>query len=465
MSEPANPLHELRKTNRIPKAFPNGKLTTWAAGSGNPVAHFVRTTLGPLCLILITPPAAILFWIVCTFEPFNGSLLPLLEAAGWRSVAAHWPWPSLTAAGIVLIFVLVELILLLGLPGKTFEGPITPSGNRPRYKLNGVAAWFVTHALFFGCSFGLRLFKAGILWEAFGEMLATLVLFALVFCLLLYFKGRWWPTSQDRSLSGNFIWDYWWGVELHPTLFGVNLKQLINCRLSMMGWSLIACSFAARQAELDPGGHVSNTMLVSVAITVIYLFRFFWWESGYFTSLDIMHDRFGYYICWGVLAWVPAVYPLAAQYLVLRPHNLPWPVAAAIFVLGVAAVTINYAADAQRQRVRATNGGTRVWGRPPELIRAGYVTADGRQHESLLLASGWWGLARHFHYVPEILLAIAWSLPAGFTHFVPWFYVVYLAILLADRATRDDRRCRRKYGSAWETYCQRVPWKIIPGIY
>jgi 7-dehydrocholesterol reductase len=56
-------------------------------------------------------------------------------------------------------------------------------------------------------------------------------------------------------------------------------------------------------------------------------------------------------------------------------------------------------------------------------------------------------------------------LPAGFTHFVPWFYVVYLAILLADRATRDDRRCRRKYGSAWEAYCQRVPWKIIPGIY
>ncbi len=165
------------------------------------------------------------------------------------------------------------------------------------------------------------------------------------------------------------------------------------------------------------------------------------------------------------MAWVPAVYPLAAQYLVLRPHDLPWPIAAAIFVLGVAAVFINYDADAQRQRVRATNVNTRVWGRPPELIRASYVTADGVEHESLLLASGWWGVARHFHYLPEVMLALAWSLPAGFSHFLPYFYVIYLTILLVDRAARDDRRCRRKYGEAWNEYCQRVPWKIFPGIY
>lgn len=441
------------------------KLTTWAAESGSPFVHFLRATLGPLLLILITPPAAIIFWIVCTFEPFNGSLSPLLTAAGWRSVLAHWPWPSLSAAALVLVFVVLEGILLIWLPGKTFEGPLTPAGSRPHYKLNGVPAWLVTHALFLGCSFGLGLFNAGIVWDHFGEIIATLVLFALIFCLFLYCKGRWWPTSRDRSISGNFIWDYYRGVELHPTLLNVDLKQLVNCRFSMMGWSVIVCSFAAKQAGLDPGGHLSNIMLVCVALMLIYILRFFWWESGYFTSLDVMHDRFGYYICWGVMAWVPAVYTLTAQYLVLRPNDLPWPLAAGIFVLGVAAICVNYAADAQRQRVRATHGATTVWGRPPELIRAPYVTADGAQHENLLLASGWWGVARHFHYVPEVTLALAWSLPAGFTHFLPWFYVVYLAILLADRATRDDRRCRRKYGAAWEEYCRRVPWKIIPGVY
>jgi 7-dehydrocholesterol reductase len=439
-------------------------LTTWAARSDNRTIHFIRTTLGPLLLMLVTPPAAILFWIACTFEPFNGSLLPLLTSAGWRSAAAHWPWPSLRAALIVVIFMVVEILLLKLLPGSLYEGPVTPAGVRPRYKLNGLAAWLLTHLLFFGCSFGLHLFNAAVIWDHFGEILSTLVLFAFIFCLFLYFKGRFWPTSPDRSLSGNFIWDYYWGVELHPTILGVNLKQLINCRFSMMGWSLIVCSFAARQAEFN-GGHVSSSMLVSTALTVIYLFRFFVWESGYFTSLDIMHDRFGYYICWGVMAWVPAVYPLAAQYLVLRASDLPWTLAAGIFLFGVGAIALMYSADAQRQRVRASGGRSRVWGRQPELIHAAYATADGKKHESLLLVSGWWGVARHFHYLPEILLALAWSLPAGFSHFLPYFYVVYLSILLFDRAGRDDRRCRRKYGEAWQEYCRRVRWKILPGLY
>ena len=441
------------------------KLTTWAADSESPVIQFVRTTLGPLFLILFTPPAAIILWIVCTFDPFKGSVLPLLTAAGWRSIGMHWPWPSKSGLAIVLVFVVLQVILLQWLPGRVYEGPITPSGNRPRYILNGIPAWLITHILFLGSSFGLHLFKAGIVWDHFGEILTTLILIALIFCFCLYFKGRFWPNSEDCSVSGNFIWDFYWGVELHPTLLGINLKQLINSRISMMGWSVIVCSFAAKQAELDPGGRISNSMLVSATLMFIYLFKFFCWESGYFTSLDIMHDRFGYYICWGVLAWVPAIYTLPTQYLVLHPNDLPWPLAVVIFVLGTGAIYVNYAADAQRQRVRETNGAATVWGRPPDLIRAPYTTADGRQHENLLLVSGWWALARHFHYVPEIALALAWSLPAGFTHFVPYFYVVYLTILLTDRATRDDQRCRRKYGASWEEYCRRVPWKMIRGIY
>ncbi len=449
----------------MPERAPAETLTTWAAGSQSKVVHFIRTTAGPLLLILLTPPAAILFWVVCTFEPFNGSLRPLLTEAGLQSLLAHWPWPSWSAAAIVGTFIIVEAGLLVLLPGKRFEGPITPAGSRPAYKLNGVAAWVVTHGLFLGGAYGLHLFTAGIVWDHFGEILATLVLFALGLCLGLYVKGRYWPSSPDHSLSGNFIWDFYWGIELHPTLFGINLKQLINCRISMMGWSLIVCSFAAKQAELNPNGRISTAMLVTAGIMIVYVFRFFRWESGYFTSLDVMHDRFGYYICWGVLAWVPAVYTLPAQYLVLRPHDLAWPATLGLLLIGMAAVYVNYAADEERQRVRATNGATSVWGKPPRLIRASYTTADGQSHENLLLASGWWGLARHFHYVPEILLTLAWSLPAGFSHFTPYFYVVYLTILLFDRANRDDRRCQKKYGAAWEEYCRRVRWKIIPGVY
>lgn len=64
----------------------------------------------------------------------------------------------------------------------------------------------------------------------------------------------------------------------------------------MMGWHVLLLCFAAKQYQLY--GHVCNSMVASILIQEVYIFKFFVWESGYFGSIDIMHDRFGYYICW-----------------------------------------------------------------------------------------------------------------------------------------------------------------------
>ena len=74
-------------------------------------------------------------------------------------------------------------------------------------------------------------------------------------------------------------------------------------------------------------------------------------------------------------------------------------------------------------------------------------------------------MSRHFHYVPEVLAAFCWSVPALFENFLPYFYVTFLAILLTHRAIRDDRRCALKYGTDWDEYRKVVPYKIIPGIF
>ena len=80
-------------------------------------------------------------------------------------------------------------------------------------------------------------------------------------------------------------------------------------------------------------------------------------------------------------------------------------------------------------------------------------------------ASGWWGLARHFHYVPEIMLSLAWTLPAMFSNALPYFYVFYLTILLTDRSGRDELRCSKKYGEYWVTYRARVRYRIVPLLF
>jgi 7-dehydrocholesterol reductase len=83
----------------------------------------------------------------------------------------------------------------------------------------------------------------------------------------------------------------------------------------------------------------------------------------------------------------------------------------------------------------------------------------------LLAHAGWWGLARHFHYLPEILAALFWSLPAGPARALPYFYVLFLTLLLTDRAFRDDARCSSKYGTYWQQYTRAVPYKMIPGLF
>lgn len=47
---------------------------------------------------------------------------------------------------------------------------------------------------------------------------------------------------------------------------------------------------------------------------------------------------------------------------------------------------------------------------------------------------------------------------------MPYFYVAFLAVLLTDRSFRDDDKCKKKYGKAWEEYSEKVPYKIVPGV-
>ena len=54
---------------------------------------------------------------------------------------------------------------------------------------------------------------------------------------------------------------------------------------------------------------------------------------------------------------------------------------------------------------------------------------------------------------------------AGFTHPLPYFYFADIRVLLILRERRDHDACLRKYGRGWETYCQQVRWRIVPGLY
>lgn len=71
----------------------------------------------------------------------DGSILQTfdyLKSNGLQGFISIWPRPSLLACKIIGCYAVFEAALQLILPGKRVEGPISPSGNRPVYKVQGL---------------------------------------------------------------------------------------------------------------------------------------------------------------------------------------------------------------------------------------------------------------------------------------------------------------------------------------
>jgi len=381
------------------------------------------------------------------------------ESIVWKIAAV----PNATAIQILAGFALLQLLLWVIVPGRWWLACITPAGLRPSYKLNGPACYWMTLGLLY-TSAHFKVFNPAIVWDNFPQMITFLCVFSYAFCFVLYFKGLYFPSSADSGTTGGgFVRDFFWGTELHPSFMGYYAKQYVNCRLSMTGWIVLMWCFAYKQYDIY--GKVSDAMLVSVALQTLYIGKFFLWEHGYFNSIDIMHDRFGYYIFWGVMVFVPGFYTSVPMYLVKQPIEMGRESALLLFAAGLVCLYLNYAADEQRLRFRETGGKTTFFGKKPEWIVAKYTTSDGKSHESLLLTSGYWGFSRHFNYVGEIATALCWSLPAGFHHLLPYLYVIFLTLLLLHRLFRDETRCQLKYGEYYEQYKKKVPYYLVPYLF
>ena len=441
------------------------------AGEETPgfLSRFYHNMLMPVFLMFFVPNLGIVLWYTaCRCDGSYLELISRMNDSGYLSGLINI-WLDINIGSALSVYILAgymlfALLLMIILPGPRAEGPLTSKGNLPVYKDNGFKCYVVTMVTLVGLTYWLkqRGLSPTIVYDHFDEFLGTLTVFSHILCVILHLKGLICPSTTDSGSSGNLIFDYYWGTELYPRIFGIDIKVFTNCRFGMTVWPVLVFIFALKSYELH--GFV-DSMWVSGVLQLIYCTKFFWWEAGYMRTIDIMVDRAGFYICWGCLVFIPAMYTSVSLYLVKQPVHLGPVLAATIFILGALSILVNYWADHQKQVVRRTNGQCTIWGKRPQVIRAKYHLEDGKSRDSLLLLSGFWGLSRHFHYVPEIMLSFFWSLPALFSHLMVYSYVIYLTILLVHRSMRDEEKCQAKYTKYWSEYCKRVPYKILPKIY
>lgn len=384
----------------------------------------------------------------------DGRVLPGTDA-DWAGFGAAMI-PTWEAVAIYVLWLGLQAILQQYAPGKTVLGAELPDGSRLPYRMNGLFSLAATLAIVLALHV-LGWFSLSQLYAQFGALISVMTLFTFAFGLFLYGYGK--RHGQARHLSGSTIHDFWMGTGHNPRIppgpNGFDLKLFCEARPGLILWVLLNTAFAYVQYEKY--GFVSLSMVLVWFFQMFYIVDYFWNEEAILTTMDIKHENFGFMLAFGDLVWVPMTYSLQAHYLIDRVHNLPWWAALLIVATNMLGLYIFRAVNLQKHRFRRDPENARIWGRPVEYMQ----TEQGGK----LLVSGFWGWSRHFNYVGDILMALSWSLPCLFGSALPYFYPIYFAILLIHRERRDNHFCSVKYGADWARYCERVRWRIIPGVY
>ena len=340
-----------------------------------------------------------------------------------------------------LLFVGLLFLGSMFLPGRRVTGPgLEASGT---YKLNGLAAFLIVATV--ACLaqvFGW--FSLSVLHTHFAALFLVANLFALVLSGWLCFRG---PPSP--SASRGFLRDFFFGSELNPSAFGVDLK-FFSYRPSLIGLALFNASFAVAQYETY--GRLTLAMVLYQIFTFAYVLNYFQFEYGMTHTWDLVSERFGWMLVWGDYVLVPFFYCLPGWWLVHASGPLAPGAAVAIILLFVFGFWLFRGANEQKHRFKRDPHAT-IWGRPARSL-------DGR-----LLVSGFWGIGRHLNYTGEICVYLAFTLTTGFASWIPYLLPAWLAGLLGHRSIRDDRRCRAKYGELWGRYTGRVRYSMLPFIY
>ncbi len=402
-----------------------------------------------IIMMLALPPLVYYLWICVTF--YHGDLQFPWSRTEWVAFASRVPGASVTAGLIFVLWYLLQIVLQICAPGPWVKGTPLRNGTRLSYKMNGVFAWWFTIGLAVALV-ATGLVPATLLADQFGPLLTISNLFAFGFSAYLFAHGR--ARRHGETSSGTALYDYFMGTALNPRIGRFDLKLFFEARPGLMLWVLINLSFAATQYQRHRT--ITTPMILVCAFQLFYVADYFHNERRILSTMDIKHENFGWMLCWGDTVWVPFTYTLQAMYLVDHLHDLPWW--GTVGIVGVKALGyfIFRSVNSQKDNFRR-DPGARVWGKPPQLIRT--------RRGTLLLTSGWWGIARHINYLGDLLMALAWCLPCLFGNVLPYFYFVYFTLLLVHRERRDDQICLAKYGDDWIAYRKKVPWRIIPGVY
>lgn len=354
--------------------------------------------------------------------------------------------------GFLAPFIIYLFIFTLNalLPGRWVAGYVTKTGTaeKLKYRLNGLLVFIVTIITWVVlCQFGFIewdwLYQ--IRWYALAGAITIGIIFSIAIVL---------PYPSVRKY---FLLDFFLGRIENPQLWGgrIDAKMYLYLIGAIM-LELNVLSFAAHHYIIF-GADGSIGIFLSSALLTYFIIDYLTFEKVHIYTYDIFAERVGFKLGWGCIAFYPFFYAIPLWSTTALPGN-ETPIWLLILAVLIFFGSWSLARGANMQKY--------YFKRNPHKAFLGIIPNVISDGNKTLLVNGYWGLSRHINYLGEIGMAVGIVLALGQPGILwPWLYPLYYVALLVPRQIDDDKRCALKYGSLWDIYEKKVPYRIIPYIY
>lgn len=211
---------------------------------------------------------------------------------------------------------------------------------------------------------------------------------------------------------------------------------------------------------------INKTLVVLTIIKFIYYVDGLFLEYTYETSMEVRQLGFGFGVGVGNFVY-PFLMSAFTKYLISNKIEFPnWRLVliCLVYLIGYLIYRIS-----NNQKYNFRHNPSASGERKKTLFNSilgiyfvGFKSIPTAIKGKKLLYSGLWGFLRHPNYLGDIL--VHWSF-TGFMFCVPAFMVYFDILFLIDRSYRDNQNCKEKYGKAWDQYCEKAKYILVPWIY
>jgi Delta14-sterol reductase len=308
--------------------------------------EFFGPYIGPIALLVGLP--ALCYALVYACNPQGCLRLAPFSVPGFPPGQSFFSWE---ATAIFILWIVLQVVLHLILPGPRVKGVQLPDGSHLSYKLTGEGNFWVTLAGVFYFCFYQQSIDLSWAYHNYVPLMTAAIGFSYLLSVYLYLRS--FAAGASLAAGGSTgvpLYDFFIGRELNPRIGSLDLKEFCELYPGLIGWLILDLAMAHHQWKVD--GSISIALVLTCAFQGLYVWDALHHERAILTTMDITTDGFGFMLAFGDLAWVPFTYSLQARILADASPKLSLIAIFALLTLKLAGYAAFRGANSQKDLFR-----------------------------------------------------------------------------------------------------------------